>query len=533
MISRRFGLVLNLIIVLCAGVGPVWGRVFLTGSNPALTVFAFPQDILLMPGETVFYYGSYQILPWWGDIDEPENKPNKKYALTGEKTDEWRHNQSINQFTNLVGFTKFISDSSKVRFDLDYTSSHLRADASGSGNAQGPSYTYHESHAIRNFYLNSVLATHYNGVPIGAKIGLGVEITSKPDVEHFINDGQRSAELLWGWDGENYWTQDNYNLGSLFRFDAQLAATLRRGKLGGRFRLYHGTLDRYDWNGGQNRPDKINNRTLRLYGIYNWYEQNKFKFNTTVLSRYTYVDSIGVSAANQANETGEVQKAKQFVFQINPNVNIYPWPYPMTYIDAAILCNFSHTTYDHVQNYYVGGGMQEGHINTGIWSDDDYSWERFSWAKENFFELAFDVNATVPIIGMKNQNVALGITMFLWQRYKWLTKYFGKTNVLPNDLAFSIEKVRHNLDKETWLNSIVNIIYRRDKYMFRLDIGQPIIYSQTPRTRITDGAGNIIYEMTRDKMWLSQSGIKVGLFVSTSLENFRSYRLWRTFDKQK
>ena len=43
----------------------------------------------------------------------------------------------------------------------------------------------------------------------------------------------------------------------------------------------------------------------------------------------------------------------------------------------------------------------------------------------------------------------------------------------------------------------------------------------------------VVYEKTRYNQWLSQSGMKIGLFVSTSLDNFLSYRIWRTFDKQK
>ncbi len=518
-------------------------RVFFTGSNPSLTVFAFPQDILLMPGETVFWYGAYQYFPWWGDIDEPENRPNKQYVLTGEKTDSWSHDQGINQFENMIGFTRFLSDSSKLRFDLQYVKSNLKADAEGSTSQDDGNqpYTYRERHGIHDIYLNSILATHYKTIPVGIKIGLGMQRTSKPDVEFFKYNAsggvQSSNQLLWGWNGNGYQEQNDYNLGNLYRFDAQLAATFARHKVGGRFRLYKGTLDRYRWNGNTNHyeanPNKIGNMTGRIYGIYNWFQRDKFKFNTTVLTRYTYVDSIEVSQENQSNTTGNIQKAKNFVFQINPNVNIYPWKYPMTYIDAAILCNYSHTNYDHIwDRYYVGGGLQEGYASSGNWSDEEYSWENFSYARENFFELALDVNAVIPVFGMRDQSVALGATMFLWRRYKWFDKYFGRTNELANDVSFTIEKMRKNFDTETWLNSIINIIYRRGKYFFRLDIGQPLIYSLTPRTRLTDGTGDkILYEKTRYNMWLSQSGMKVGLFVSTDLETFKNYRIWRTFDK--
>jgi hypothetical protein len=532
MIRRIVFIVAALLAILLLSSNPQ-ARVFFTGSNPALTVFAFPQDILLMPGETVYWYGSYQHFPWWGDIDEPENRPNKQYILTGEKTTQWSHDQAINQFVNMVGFSKYLRDSSKVRFDLDYTSNRLKADAASSA-VDTARYSYWERHAIRDIYLTSMLATHYKNVPIGIKIGLGVEMTSQPDLEYFRfsgNSAGRSNRLLWGWNGNNYSEQDEYNLGSLFRFDAQLAATLTRLKVGGRLRLYNGTLDHYQWDGALDNyvpyPNKIRNITGRIYGIYNWYEQEKFKFNTTVLTRYTYVDSAGLDKQNHDIETGNVQKAKTFVFQINPNVNIYPWRYPMTYIDAAILCNYSSTNYDHLQPFNVGNGEKPGFVTSHYGTFEDYSWERYSFAREHFFELALDVNAAIPVIGMKDQTVALGVTMFLWRRYKWLDKYFGSTNQLDNDISFTIKNIRENLERETWLNSVINIIYRRGKYNFRLDIGQPLIYSLTPRTRLTDGLGNhIIYEKTRENMWLSQSGLKIGLFVSTSLENFLSYRIF-------
>jgi hypothetical protein len=440
----------------------------------------------------------------------------------------------------------FLRDSSKVRFDVEGQSSFLKADAEGTTGAYGSiipnglSYTYRERHIIGDLYWNSMLATHYKGIPIGVKIGVGAQRTTKPRVDFFTEGNQRWQLALWGWNQRGgYEEQRDYNIGNLYRFDGQLAATFGLHKVGARFRLYRGTLDRYRWDGDAAtyvaNPNKISNTTGRVYGIYNWFTRDKFRFNTTVLTRYTYVDSVEVSQENRSNATGNIQRAKQFVFQVNPNVNIYPWRFPMTYIDAAILCNFSHTNYDHIwDRYYVAGGTEEGYVGSGLWSDEDYSWENFSYARENFFELALDVNAAIPVFGMKDQSVALGVTMFLWRRYKWFTKYFGRTNTEGSEATFSIERRRYNFEKEMWLNSILNVIYRRGKYLFRLDVGQPLIYSLTPRTRITDGTGkNVIFEQTKYKMWLSQSGVKVGLFVSTDLQTFRNYRLWNSLDKKK
>lgn len=534
-------------------------RIFFVGSNPHLSVFAFPQDIFLTPSGFIYYYTTYQKDPWWGDIDEPTLRPNNTYISTGENIDEgvngssFEHKGFYNLFKNHIGFGHEISDKARTRFDFRYSIFSMRNRASGIfAGTDSVSFDYKEGHSINDLHLRSILAIMIRDVPVGFNISLGSEFTREPDLEFdFTRNGvpYSSNRLIWAWSttrGRNIFEvsepegeaefQSRYAMGPLFKLDVQAATTLPKLKFGGRFRFRYGTLDQYSWQSNPNTTTeldsnfvgeyvksdakKIRNITGRLYGNYNWVKREKYKFNTLVLTRYTKVDSTGVLPENLDVTTGRLEESRTFVLQINPNFNIYPWKHKTCYIDMALLCNYSHMSYDFLMTRYVDGGQREDYVPTSVRYPytEDYSWYEYSYAKQNFFELALDVNSVLPIFGSKNQNVALGVTLLLWRRFLWMNKYHGG---YPNDPAiFEVQNIRKNFDMETWLNTALNIIYRRGAYVFRFDIGQPLIYTLTPRTRITDANGDkVLYELKKESMWVSQSGVQLGLFVSTSLKN--------------
>lgn len=508
-------------ILACAG----YARVFFTGSNPMLSSIALPQDLLLIPGgDKISSYTAWQTFPWWGDIDEPENRPGKKYTLTGDRSADYEYRSSINEFAERIGISHWRNDHFRTNYELTYATQHLRAEATGvTSGENGLPYSYLERHAIREGAIKAMLATYFKSHPIGMSLSLGGIQTSRPKSELLLGaDEQTSSNLLlWGWDGESEREQDNLSLGWLLKGDAQLGITFgEHDKIGSHFKLYTGRLREYNLNASGTdydiTPKDIHNYTVRLYGIKNWYKQDNFRFNTTVLTRYTFVDSVG----RQSWENSLVdyrENFRTFVFQVNPNVNIYPWKYPMSFIDAAILCNYQHQRYDFLDD-------RDHFQYSGWWGQvEDIPWEeQFSYGRENFFELALDIFASIPVFGMKDQSAGVVISALLWRRYKWMNKYFGQTDWQTGD--FTTTNIRKNFEKETWLNAVVNLVYRRGGTMFRLDIAQPLIYSLTPRTTVYDADGTVEAGKTMEKMWLSQAGFKVGFFVSTDLTNFIRYQ---------
>ncbi len=510
---------------------PVSARVFFTGSNPILSSIAMPQDLLLIPGgDKISSYTAWQGFPWWGDIDQPEERPYKQYAFTGERTPEAEHYTSINEFAERIALSRWHSNKLRTSYNFHYKADHLSAKATGFNDAGDPTYTYSERNAIREVNFKAMLATFFKSTPIGFSLGLGGVSTSAPNLDHQVYSGgsaTSSNRLLWGWrnGGADPLHQDEFAIGPLFKGDAQVAATLGNHKVGSHFRLYAGTLDDYNWNDSINDYDvelkKIHNYTIRLYGLYNWLRMEKFRFNTTVLTRYTFVDSINVERDNPNVERG-TEKAKVFVLQVNPNVNIFPWKFPMSYIDAALLCNYQYTRYDNVR---PDKGFSWSSIgwNTTTYrggSIEEYSWEECSYYNENFFELALDIFASIPVFGMRDRSAAVTVSTLVWRRYKWKNKYFGS---MVND-EFSTTGIRKSFDKETWLNLVLGLMYRQGSFMYRLDIGQPLIYSLTPRTGRYKADGSLVDGKSSEKMWLSQSGFKIGFFISTDLTNLIRYR---------
>ncbi|HEX3019925.1 MAG TPA: hypothetical protein VHP36_06470 [Chitinispirillaceae bacterium] len=531
-------------------ISDVYGRVFLVGSNPSLTLLAFPQDILKFDKDNVFYFFTYEQKPWWSDIDDPPNKsinesanrPNNTYLATGENIvdqngNSFKHKSRINAIQNQIGFSHSLKNSIKTRFDLRYSAWPMISEASG--NVDNLSFHYKERNSFHELYISSMAAKTIRNVPVGVKIGLGGIATTKPDIESNIPG--EAGRLFWGWSasqGGNVLNtathlahaaqQDDYSLGPLLEIDFQAGATFPRLALGTRFRFNFGNLDSYNWHDDvssyiHDEAYKVRNFTYRLYGNYIWSEAQKYRFATLVLTRYTSLDTSQHAIGNPDVENGHTRNMKNFVLQINPNVSLYPWRSKQTYIDAAILCNYSFMHFSHKAPFWVDGGQEDAYVNSNVYVGPEYSWENCSYWNQNFFEIALDLNPVFPIFGNKEQSVAIGIMAMLWTRFKWTNKYFGESEANGSDIDFSKESVRKNFDHETWLNSMISIVYRRRAFVYRFDISQPLVYSLTPKTRIIDlKKDEVIYEKANKNMWVSQAGVKLGFFITTDIDNLKN-----------
>jgi hypothetical protein len=522
-------------------------RIFLVGSNPNLTILAFPQDILKFPTNSVFLSYSYENKPWWGDVDDPPNKPmnesasrpNNTYIATGENIDKvdssFKCKSSINAFSKNYGITCLLKDSLRCRFDIRNSVWAQRTKASGS--SPSTAFDYYGGNVFYEKYITSILAGYFRGTPVGLKLGLGVATATKPYLKFNVNNNGTETEynrLYWGWSHTTHTGNidylnnplvhaaeiDDYSVGPLFEFDLQGGATLSRHQLGGRFRFNVGNLDTYNWSDSlnnyiKNQSDKVRNITGRLYCNYIWSEGEKFRIATLALTRLTRLDTTRVDIDNPDVRNGHVRKLTNFVFQVNPNISLYPWRTKQTYIDGAILINYSLMHFANEAPLWVSGGQTRAYVNSNTDTAEEYSWQDCSYFNQNFFEIALDLNPVFPIYGNKDQSVAIGVILLMWTRFKWTNKYYGRNEVTGSDFEFNVERIRKNYDHETWLNTFFNIVYRRGKWVYRLDVSQPVIYSLTPQSQVVDKQSNdILWESKTENMWVSQSGFKIGLFAA-------------------
>jgi hypothetical protein len=283
------GLIFLMMIHLSGAVTPV----SLFGSNPYFSSQLSPQDLLLRQGNYLYYYPHYQKAPWWGDIDEPANKPqtNADYTVTGvdiiDNNASFKHTGSIYTIANNLGYAALLRNNLMANFEFDYNIDAMRNSASGNmtgdasyraANGTIP-FEYSNRHTLQRLSFQGSVASTYRELPFGIKMSGGFQNTlslkkelsfsklkkidsttydpNDPISYHFYND---QAKALWGWStvGCNHifgtketqgdsWQQNSYSTGPLYHFDALAGITLPKVKAGLYYRFKSGHQDQYNW----------------------------------------------------------------------------------------------------------------------------------------------------------------------------------------------------------------------------------------------------------------------------------------------
>lgn len=540
-------------------------RIFFIGSNQYYSWFTFPQDILRFHGNFIYYYPSYQKSPWWGDIDEPNRKPNPTYTSTEEKVKYsnstfFNHEGKTRRVSNRAGLYYGLRENLVSLIDVEYALGILKNTSEGNFTNQDDNsyipYEYSLGNTINEIFLTSVLGFPIRSIPIGIKFGFGFEQTGLPDSEiKFTKSGTPyiSSRMLWGWSrtGCNHifgprgtegdaWFQNEYSCGPLFRFDIQGGATLPKVKLGTRFRYITGLQDQYAWVGSAfTTPDTIvgsrfignyiksewskksRDAMIRLYGNIFWKKHERYSLNTLVFLQYEGKTAFNALSDNLEVEDDAKQKMRNFIVEINPNMNVFPGS-KSSYIDIGLLLEYSFTRFENTYNRYInGGGEKEAFINTPVNIDAmeaEYYWERFSYANENFFDAGLDISTMFPLYGDAHKRLGLGFVLFANTKITWLNKYFGSNPANNADGDFSVAGLRKNYKHEIWFNSMMILYWAFSRYNFRLEVTEPLLYSLSPRTRVTDATGEVVkYEHSVKGTWSSINSVRIGLFVSYDL----------------
>jgi hypothetical protein len=158
-----------------------------------------------------------------------------------------------------------------------------------------------------------------------------------------------------------------------------------------------------------------------------------------------------------------------------------------------------------------GRGYNESSVN----NEDENIYESFSYANENRLHFGADFNMLFPVFSAFPHQLRAGFMLVGNVRYTFQTKYYGKNTASNGDLNFNIENRRKNYKREVWFNTGLMLHYVTGPYQLRLEVTEPILYSVLPGTKTTDASGkNVIYEHEKSPLWVSQLGMRVGIYAS-------------------
>jgi hypothetical protein len=332
------------------------------GSNPYFTTQLFPQDLLLRQGNYLYYYPNYRDAPWWGDIDEPANKPQSSsvdYTVTGvdiiDNNANFKHTGSMQTIGNNFGYACELGNNLAANLEVNYIIDALRNSASGTmTSSEEYTKTYHGTlpfeysnrHTLNRLSIQGMVGSMYRDIPVGIKVNGGFQNTlslkkeisfsklqqldSAGDVfdsnsivnYHFEGD---QAHAFWGWNTSpcnhifnipgpqgDSWSEDWYSIGPLYHFDVLAAMTLPKVKAGLYYRLKRGHQDQYQWDANPIDPA---NKDIKV-------QQN-------FIGQYKKMDYTLVRSAWEARAFGNVNHRSHERYSLNTFVSL-------GYIDSSI-----------------------------------------------------------------------------------------------------------------------------------------------------------------------------------------------------
>ena len=187
-------------------------RVSSIGSHPYYSVNAWPQDVMQWQGNFFYYYPNYMKAPWWGDIDEPGNKPDATYTTIGTEVADgaasFEHTGSMHTVNNQFGYAHQFANV-MTSFDVNYgveamrnraqgNFSHLEPDAQGDNQLVGfIPFDYSNNHMLNNLSLQGMAGFNFMGNAVGLRAKAGLSQDPNPIYNRYNNDssspGKRAA----------------------------------------------------------------------------------------------------------------------------------------------------------------------------------------------------------------------------------------------------------------------------------------------------------------------------------------------------
>lgn len=535
-------------------------RVSSFGSNPDFSWTLFPQDISLQHSNALIFFPSYCKSPWWGDIDEVNNKPPKAvYTITGSEVSEssahFEESAKMHTSKNTFGYSYRPSGSFTTKLEFDYTLNALRDRAEGNftnntNNSFIP-FDYSLRHTLNNLHLRGLFGFSIRDIPVGLNLSVEMENTLalKHDFTFTKNDTIKVStdRTLWGWStvGCNHifgirgtegdaWLQNSYSTGPLYSLNLITGATLDKAKIGLSLSYRFGRQDFFSWESDTTKTtgDTIVDRNflgeyvkndwtkkshagqINVYGNIHWITGDFFGVHSFLRVGYRGSQTGRALADNLEVESDSKEAQRGFLIEVDPNINIKLGP-SMHYIDIGLLLQYEYYRSNNTFMRWVGGGRTKTYWDSRIYELDETSWENFSYANQNIFDAGADLSAMFPLFNNIYGQLGFGLIMFGNVKCNFQTKYYGTNSDNGSENEFTVNNRRENYTREVLFSTTLMLNYVKNRYNVRFEVNEPLLHSLTTRTRIADAKGNNSGPYhKKDPLWLSLQGLEVGFFVS-------------------
>jgi len=532
------------------------------GSNPYSSYIIFPQDIFFWNANCVIFYPIYEQRPYWGDIDEPENKPNASYTNTGIKIIDmdakFYHTAQIYSFYNQLGYTHAFpikGITANLNLAHDWNIRYNRADGNISDISTGSHipFNYSMNHTLNYLDLKGIVAFNFLNNPSAIRLNIGFENTLflYKKFEFTKNGTSYSTErAAWGWTTSpcahifgatgpegDAWLQNEYALGPVFHIDLQAGTSLPLGKISALFSYRTGHQDYYTWvqdTINVSSDPVINQNFIGKYEKDEWRRiskdallnacgnfpllaNNRFSLNSFLLIGYEGAIKGRRLDGNNGVENSAKDKMHSAKIEIAPNIMISSGDI-YNFFNGAVRLEYSYSRLNNTYLRWVEGGQIESYRDSKTDASDEYSWQGFSYANKNVLDLGIDLNTMLPLFISSFNKLGLGILFIVDSKFSFINKYYGQNTDIGSKVNFNIENIRKDFEREFMFKTGLRLQYSGSPFLAWIELTEPILHSILPRTRVTDASGkSLLYEHEKEPLWLSLEGLRLGLYVSYEL----------------
>ena len=528
---------------------------FTIGSNPYLTVFAYPHDILKWAKNGLFLTYHPITLPWQGDVTDIFNRPSESYVSNfqevifpapydyqGNPADiySWMNvsayaKQTTYSFGGVLstGFGTFYLELGRENMDLDLTAEGVgRAREEIGGSTTFPLIPFDAAtQAGRNYSkIEFIYANMLFGNPFGLKMRYVQKSSESPTgYVSFTKEGTAYAtpHLTWGWStsacnhifgyehaNADAWYQNSYILYEGYQLDLQMSYEHGGNvKSGIRYRRKREDGDLFNWRyddgsdilGDYHANDFWKHHDMgdliRGYSKVRFWEIGNMDLGLLFFMEYASNPKRQINKITQSDPAFEMRD-KAYAVEVNPFFN---YTFPRGYVDFGVLLEYSRAGLKNVSPRW--NPMSESVQQDVLWDTEPYHgwsqpWESFSEGCESFFATGFESYSSIEVV----KNISLLLQLTVLKKYTTIFKAYGLSEISQGEREFSFDRTheRETHKIETWMSGSVGFFTRMGPIALFGTLSFPLSYLVRQNTELLDMDSQIFSHTIRNTWQVQQ-----------------------------